>query len=353
MEIGKETKKIPLEKGHELERKIEKFFQLNGYATQRNVVLEGKSGGKHEIDILAEKSDGITTFRVMAECKAWNKPIEKDVVSKVAYVVRDLGLNKAIIVSLKGWRIGAEKSANELGIELWGSNEIEQRLGKVVVAELETIEFKKVGEGFPFSVTEEQIMSLVEKESKGTFGFGKEEIVWVKPIWLPCYVFQISCSKQEGRIRKNVKTTRIWNFYEALMGSWFHRFVNEPPLKEVEVESLIQPRVKDSKIKNDIIKAFEKGLEVSTPRARQRYAQKLRALGVPLPVTGISIDNVTEAFYPFYGALLRKDGKERVVAVDGITGNLSKTIGYALTTNLSYVAETLGVKSKQISASLR
>lgn len=80
-----------LEKGQELERKIESFFQLNGYKTQRNVVLEGKSGGKHEIDVLAEKSDGITTFRVMVECKAWNKPIEKDVVSKVSYVVRDLG----------------------------------------------------------------------------------------------------------------------------------------------------------------------------------------------------------------------------------------------------------------------
>lgn len=89
--------KMPLEKGHELERKIEKFFQLHEYQTKRNVILEGKTGGKHEVDILAEKSDGITTFRTIIECKAWNKPIEKDVVSKIHYVVSDLGLNKAII----------------------------------------------------------------------------------------------------------------------------------------------------------------------------------------------------------------------------------------------------------------
>gem|GEM_PF-6600645 len=34
------------EKRHELEGKIDKFFQFNGYKTQRNVILEGKSGGR-------------------------------------------------------------------------------------------------------------------------------------------------------------------------------------------------------------------------------------------------------------------------------------------------------------------
>ena len=73
-------KKESSEKGRGLEEKIEKYFQLNGYQTRRNVILEGKSGGRHEIDILAEKSDAVTTVRIMVECKAWDKPIEKDVV---------------------------------------------------------------------------------------------------------------------------------------------------------------------------------------------------------------------------------------------------------------------------------
>jgi len=335
-------KKYPLEKGHELESKIEKFFQLNGYSTKRNVILEGKSGGKHEVDILAEKSDGITTFRVMVECKAWDKPIEKDVVSKVSYVAKDLGLNKAIIVSLSGWRIGAEKTVKELGIELWGSNEIEQRLGKVVVAELETIEFKKVVEGFPLLVKEEQIMPLVEKESKGTLGLSKEEIVWIKPIWLPCYMFQVSYSRVEGVIKKSVRTTKIWNIYEALMGSYLFGFEDEPSLKEVKAENIIQPRIKDSKIRNEIAKTFEKALQVVTPRARARYAQKLATLGIPPhKLSGVSIDKVSEIFYPFYIALLKKGEEERVVAVDGVVGDLSKTVSYVLTANLSYVIESL------------
>jgi hypothetical protein len=341
-------KKIPLEKGHELESKIEKFFQLNGYLTKRDITLEGKSGGKHEIDILAEKSDGITTFRVMVECKAWNKPIEKDVVSKVSYVMRDLGLNKAIIVSLEGWRIGAEKSANELGIELWGNNEIEQKLGKVAVAEIETFEFKKVVEGFPFLIKEDQIMPVIEKESRGIFGFGKEKIIWIKSVWLPCYVFQISCSKAEGVIRKSIKTTKIWNLYEGLQGCWFARFEEEPDVKEVKADIVIQPRVKDREIKNNIIKTFEKYMEVVTARAKARYERELNVLGILSSLAGISIDSIFEMFYPFCIALLKRGEKESIVAVDGITGNLSKTIGYALTTNLSYVMELMKEKRSEI-----
>jgi len=248
--------KTPLEKGHELERKIEKFFQLHEYQTKRNVYFEGKSGGKHEIDILAEKIDGITTFKAMIECKAWNKPIEKDVVSKIDYVVRDLGLNKGIIVSLNGWRIGAEKSAKELGIELWGKDEIEKRLGKVSVAELETSEFKKVITGFPFYIKEYDVKPLIEKESKVLLLFGNEDIKWIKSSWLPCYLFEISCSKTEGFIKRNLKTKKIWNIYDALTGSYIFYFGERPDLGEVKAEVIIQPLVKDAKIKNKIIHDF-------------------------------------------------------------------------------------------------
>jgi hypothetical protein len=330
-----------MEKGHELERKIEKFFQLNGYKTQRNVVLEGKSGGKHEIDILAEKSDGITTFRVMVECKAWDKPIEKDVISKASYVMRDLGLNKAIVVSLKGWRIGAEKSANELGVELWGRDEIEQKLGKIAIAELETIEFKKVVKGFPLVVKEEHIKPLIERERKGVLGLGKEEIIWTKIIWLPCYLFQISCSREEGIVRKSIKTTKIWNLYDAVMGNWVARFENEPFLEEIEVENIIQPKIKPSIIKNDLLKIFKKYMEVTTVKATAKYGKMLEHRGIQLPVTSLNVDNITELFYPFYISLLRKNGKERIIAVDGVNGNISKAVETALTANLMYVIESI------------
>lgn len=122
-----------LAKGRELERQIERFFHAGGYETERNVIAAGKSGGRHEIDVLAHTSNGVSSFMVMVECKAWSQPIERDVVAKANFVATDLGLNKAIVVSLAGCRVGAQQAAQQFGIELWYSFEIEKRLGKAVV----------------------------------------------------------------------------------------------------------------------------------------------------------------------------------------------------------------------------
>ncbi len=45
--------------------------------TKRNVALEGKSGGKQEIDVLAEKSDGVTTTRIMQNIRRGISPSRK------------------------------------------------------------------------------------------------------------------------------------------------------------------------------------------------------------------------------------------------------------------------------------
>src|SRR5437879_4414682 len=80
-----------MEKGHELERRIAAYFESHGYVCERNVINRGRSGAPHELDIVAQKTDGITSFRLAVECKAWQGRIEKDVVAKFDYVLKDLG----------------------------------------------------------------------------------------------------------------------------------------------------------------------------------------------------------------------------------------------------------------------
>jgi len=338
----RKEKSINYEKGHELEKKMEEFFRLNGYSTKRNVVLEGKSGGKHEIDILAKKSDGVTTFEIIIECKAWNKPIEKDVVSKVNYVMRDLGINKAIIVSLRGWRVGAEKAAKQLGIELWGRSEIENKLGKTVLAKLETSKFKKITKGFPVIMDESKAKAMIEKESRGFLGFGREKIKWIKLIWIPCYLFQISLSQKEGILRRKIKTTKIWNIYDALSGHWIITFLEKPNLHEIEITAFPYPQIKGEKVKNNILRTFDKMVEVIRPSSKQRYIEKLAKLGIPHSINAINIDEITAIFYPFYIGLLEKNNMERIVAVDSVLGKVNTNVGTALTTHLTYVLESLG-----------
>lgn len=59
------------QKGAELEQRISAVMSANGYSTRTNVFLGGRSGARHEIDVIGSKSDGLTTLSVAVECKAW------------------------------------------------------------------------------------------------------------------------------------------------------------------------------------------------------------------------------------------------------------------------------------------
>ena len=72
----------------------------------------------------------------MVECKAWDRPVDKEVLAKAAFVGADVGADKTIVVALQGATGGATLSAAELGVELWGPDELERRLGRVLLADL-------------------------------------------------------------------------------------------------------------------------------------------------------------------------------------------------------------------------
>jgi hypothetical protein len=48
----------------------------------------------------------------------------------------DLGLSKGIVVSLAARRSGAERTAGDRGVELWGPDELRRHLGESATAEL-------------------------------------------------------------------------------------------------------------------------------------------------------------------------------------------------------------------------
>lgn len=329
----------------ELEAQIGAYFAANGYDTQLNLVREGRSGGRHELDVFAVKSDGITSFEVMVECKAWNTPIEKDIVSKAAYIVSDLGLNKAIIVSLAGWRTGAERAARELGIDLWDATDLEQKLGQVVVAQLKgaaaTPQRRIVGP-LPVMSKEEGARQL-DKQRSGLLG--KEELAWSQLAWAPFYLFEIRLSETERRLlgKDRLKNRMIMNLYNALSGG-FH-LPHDPiamPLGEIAAEHVIPARVRDRAIAAELQKACKRLTELVSQNARQRQAAKIKALGLPLPFTSMSIDATSDVAWPYYLGLLSRGDKERVVAVDAVRGRVSDHVTTTLTEHHSYVLEALG-----------
>jgi hypothetical protein len=328
-----------------LEERIGDHFAAHGYLVRRNAHLDGRSGGRHEVDVLAEKSDPLTTFRLAVECKAWEAPIEKDAVSKLSYVLTDLGLNKGIIVALHGWRAGAEQAAVELGIDLWGPVELQRMLGDAVTRQLDVGMPARLARGYPFAAPRERALTRARLQGKGRLGIRTvEQLVWFKPVWVPTYVVDLSITSVEVRWgRERFLTTGATNSYEALSGTLLGP-VPDADADVVEIDlsgGAIKPGVRDTKVASEIRRAFERWDEVQQDAAKRRHATVLEDLGVPVPCRRVTVDDCSLVYAPTYVGWLRTGAHDRVVVVDGVSGALWERMSAVLTSHLSLVRSSL------------
>lgn len=121
------------EKGQSFEELVSEIFESQGYEVAKNLIEKGKSGTKHEIDILADFQAALHESKIAIECKAHQKPIPKDTVMKLKDIANDIGADKGIVVSKSGFTSGAESYARDNNIELWGPEKVDRervRLGK-------------------------------------------------------------------------------------------------------------------------------------------------------------------------------------------------------------------------------
>ena len=330
------------EKGRRLEAEVARALAAGGYAARRNVVREGRSGAHHEIDVLADKSDGLTTFTVMVECKAWDRPVDKEVLAKAAFVAADVGADKTIVVALRGATGGAALSAAELGVELWGPEELERRLGHVQLAALGAAR-APTALGFAVAVEEARAVRLAERQrGKGILGLGAEEVAWFGLVWLPCLLLTLGCTRLEGRLHKRTRHSSVFNLYEALDGALLESFAVDPAVAEVEVgPQRLPPLVKPRTLRAEISSTFEKWRSVVQGAARERWARAGADLGIPLPLDALTVDEVTVCYLPVYVAILRHRDSRRVVVIDGGDGAVDQPLATVLTANLGYQTEAL------------
>ena len=332
-------------RGGDLERLVEEYFASSGYETERNVVREGRSGGRHELDVLATKSDGVTTFTVLVECKAWNQPIEKDVVAKLGYILGDVGINKGIVVSLEGWRAGAETAAVELGIELWDRFELEKRLGESLTTRAaRASEPTVVTMGRAPEISVEQAERLLLRRRSG-FLVNKERLLWVRPTWVPFHLLELRGSSAKRGLwawtRAQVQSRAVFNAYEGIAGTFVWSFNFAPDWNQIKVSRPVPVRVSDRKITSDIAKACERLSQIGSQNALVRQFEKVQALGVPLPFDTLGITPIGTFHWPFMVGFFEGGDHERVVAVDGVGGSVSEVISRVATGHLGLVVEAI------------
>lgn len=108
------------------------------------------------------------------------------------------------------------------------------------------------------------------------------------------------------------------------------------------MEHVIPSRVRDRTVATELQKECKRLTGLVRENARQRQAGKIKALGLPLPFTAISIDAVNEVAWPYFLGLLRRADKERLVAVDAVRGRISEHMTTTLTQQHSYILDALG-----------
>ncbi len=91
-------------------------IKVIGYG--KNCKVKGKSGVRHQIDVLTEQQDGEKTLRTAIECKFLKQKVTKEIVMKLQGVMGDAGIESGIIVSKTGFTVDTMQYAAHHGIKL-------------------------------------------------------------------------------------------------------------------------------------------------------------------------------------------------------------------------------------------
>ncbi len=90
---------------------------LKDFSIQHNVVLTSDDG-TYQLDIYATFVALGVAFKVIAECKRYTNPVNREKVVILADKVKSLGAHKGILISTSGFQSGAYEYAKKHGIAL-------------------------------------------------------------------------------------------------------------------------------------------------------------------------------------------------------------------------------------------
>ena len=106
-------------KAGNLAQAVAEYLAHHGYRVARDVSMKGRSGANHTVDVLAEKADEVTTYRLLVHTRSWDQPVDRDVVAGVHLMASDLGMSKAVVLGARSgrraWRPRPGASASSCG----------------------------------------------------------------------------------------------------------------------------------------------------------------------------------------------------------------------------------------------
>ena len=92
--------------------------EVPGCMVQHNVILTGRGGIEHQIDVYWEFTVGGIVYRTAVECKDYNSRVSKQKIAAFRTILDDIGGIHGIYATKVGYQSGAIEFAKQYGIEL-------------------------------------------------------------------------------------------------------------------------------------------------------------------------------------------------------------------------------------------
>lgn len=330
-------------RGRALETVVADLFRARGYAVEVNVIRRGRSGARHELDVLAVRDDGLVSATVAVECKNRAAPIDTEVVARARMLRDDLGVSEVLVVAPGGWGPAAGAAAAEGGVTLWGGDELSRHIGRAALDAL-TGDAPPLprAPGLARRVPAHQAARALRVHVTGPLGVSRDRLGAVGDAWLPLHELRIAAGGWTGRMRPRLRVGRRHVLYEAVCGTVVG--VADDPLATdaVALDAPVLPvRVRAADLEGAVTDAAHRRDAVTQDRARERHRAALADLGVDADAEGVVVEDHRTVHLPVSVAVVTRGATERLVVLDAVAGRVDDALSDALTRRLADVVPCL------------
>ena len=191
--VEKPEYKSTVEQGTAFELKVTQILAAYGYDVQHNVIVKGKSGADHQIDVLAKHAGPLHNDSLVVECKAYGHNVEKDILMKQLNICADIGFGGIMIFTTAGFADGCHKTAEQYRhVTLIDGNRINSMTKGIKIKSTAKPMYVK-----PF-ISESKARKYAKSRAKKMSGgmFTKRPKVTVKSVRLVCYPYHTAKCQQ-------------------------------------------------------------------------------------------------------------------------------------------------------------
>lgn len=120
----------PVKAWEDYQHRTAKLLRSLGFKAEVNDPLCGPNGVVHRVDVSANAVFAGVPVLWIVECKLWNRAVPKEKVSALKDIVNDLGADRGLLMSEKGFQSGAVNLAAAKNITLSSLDELRANAAK-------------------------------------------------------------------------------------------------------------------------------------------------------------------------------------------------------------------------------